>query len=163
MIRTPGCSPSTRSNCTAGCPPGFELQVGVTHSILHLPAISFYHSFSFLLKTSFLAVVNHCKVISVTVASILAKEPEEQRPALLTRSKEEPPGSVSLFSIERCPPRCADQGVGGLVSAPHQLRWQADAHSAHQEPRGEKLPSSPRSPLPTSNQFRLLLIQFSSS
>ena len=81
----PGCSPLTQSNSTGVFPPGFELQAGLTHSILNLLAISLYYSFSFLLKASFLAVFNHRKVISVTVVSILAKEPEEQSPVPLTR------------------------------------------------------------------------------
>lgn len=62
-----------------------EIQVGLTHSTSNLPAISLYHSFRFLLKTSLLAVFNHSKVISVTVVTILAKEPEEQSPGLLAR------------------------------------------------------------------------------
>lgn len=85
MIPAPGRSPLTQSDSTGVFPPGFELQVGLAHGILNLPAISLYHSFSFLLKTPFLAVFNHRKVISVTVVSILAKEPEEQSPVPLTR------------------------------------------------------------------------------
>lgn len=85
MIQRPGCSPLTQSKGTRGFQPEVEIQVGLTHSISNLPAISLYHSFSSLLKTSFPAVFNHRKVISVTVVSILAKEPEEQSPGLLAR------------------------------------------------------------------------------
>lgn len=85
MIQSLGCSPLTQSNSTKSFQPGVEMQVGLTHSTSNLPAISSSHSFSFLLKTSLLAVFNHGKVISVTVVSILAVEPEEQSPALLAR------------------------------------------------------------------------------
>lgn len=85
VIQASGCSPLAQTDSTGVFPPGFELQVGLAHGVFNLLAISLYRSFSFLLKTSFLAVFNHRKVISVTVVSILAKAPEEQSPVLLTR------------------------------------------------------------------------------